>query len=229
MNYRPLLKLHTGIAIALFMFLFYAVIPAHAVQFESGIPIVGPGGARGADIPDLSTYISFLYTFVIGIVGIAGFVSLVVWGTVWVASGIVDKKAMALESIKNTFIGIGLALVAYIILNTISPRFTEISVPSLGKVESKQTTTSLYSGMLPDGSTCTKNDECLPGSSCEADGIDIETAVWTCTRSSAGAACTPFDGDPSGCALNTACKYCEMPGGALRCIKETVPYSKCTL
>lgn len=111
--------------------LFFAVVPvSHALVFESGIPGVGPEGAAGTTTPSLVKYINFLYIFVLGMVGIAAFVSLVIWGTVWVATGIIDKKAMALESIKNTFIGIGIALAAYIILNTINPAFTTLSLPT---------------------------------------------------------------------------------------------------
>lgn len=109
------------------MALFCIALSAHAVVFESGIPGVGAGGAAGAPLPSLPRYINFLYVFVLGMVGIAAFVSLVVWGTVWAATGVVDKKALALESIKNTFIGIGIALTAYIVLNTINPDFITFS------------------------------------------------------------------------------------------------------
>lgn len=214
------------------LLLITAVIPvAHAVQFESGIPNVGPGGARGADIPDLSTYISFLYTFVLGIVGIAGFVSLVVWGTVWVASGIIDKKAMALESIKNTFIGIGLALIAYVILNTISPQFTEIKVPSLEKKEARQTSAPTYSGLIADGSSCSVSSECLPGSACNL-FFDPGTGAFlggTCERISTADGCPSSDKDANACIQNSKCKYCTIPGGGTRCIPKTIGYSNCTL
>lgn len=141
-----------------------AVIPsAHAVVFESGIPGVGIEGAAGADLPSLAKYVSFLYIFVLGMVGIAAFVSLVVWGTVWTATGIVDKKAMALESIKNTFIGIGIALTAYIVLNTINPALVSISAQP-----PKSTDTTISSGVASNCGALTKKRTATDQIACQA-------------------------------------------------------------
>lgn len=138
--------------LCLALFSVAAIPSAHAVVFESGIPGVGMEGAAGADLPSLAKYVSFLYIFVLGMVGIAAFVSLVVWGTVWTATGIVDKKAMALESIKNTFIGIGIALTAYIVLNTINPALVSISAQP-----PESTNTTISSGATSGCGSLTKN------------------------------------------------------------------------
>lgn len=50
-------------------------------------------------------------------------------------SGIVDKKVAALDGIKNALYGIGIALTAFIILNTINPDLTVIKLPLIQKVE----------------------------------------------------------------------------------------------
>lgn len=130
----------------LFMFpvlavmLFFA-LSAHATLIESGLPGGGPdqeGLKPGTEkIVAPAEYIRYLYLFVMGFVGIAGVVTLVIWGTVWTASGVVDKKAMAMEGIKNTLYGIGLALSAYIFLYTINPDLTVIKTPTIEKVDTK--------------------------------------------------------------------------------------------
>lgn len=116
-------------------------------RLESGIPGVGPGGAGGQGVPNVPTYINYLYVFVLGFVGIAGFISLVIWGTVWVGSAVVDQKARALEGIKNTLIGIGIALTAFIMLYTINPDLTVIKTPETAIID----TTNKAKALLEKG------------------------------------------------------------------------------
>lgn len=92
-------------------------------QVTAGDPVTGP-----------VQYIKFLYLFVLSFVGVAGFVTLVIWGTVWVASSIIDQKTRALEGIKNALIGIALAFSAYLILAAINPDLTVIRLPQAGDV-----------------------------------------------------------------------------------------------
>ncbi len=105
------------------------------IILEAGIPS-GPSGdglsAGEYAAKDITPakYISYIYLFMIGLVGIAGFASLVFYGIVWIYSGISEKKSEALEGIKNTFIGILLALSAFIILNTINPRLVTLENPT---------------------------------------------------------------------------------------------------
>lgn len=143
------------------MLFFFAVAPAvQAVNFESGIPGVGEAGAAGKPLPTLTSYVSFLYVFVLGMVGIAAFISLVIWGTVWVATGIVDKKALALESIKNTFIGIGIALTAFIVLNTINPDLVELSLPTATPIEKSAVSAAANNCKKVSGHTPTDEVAC---------------------------------------------------------------------
>lgn len=122
--------------------LLFVVLPAPNVRaatayasttLESGIP-GNAATVKGQPIPsNPAQYIKYLYLFVMGFIGIAGFVTLVIWGTVWTASGVIDKKAAAMEGIKNTLMGIGIALTAYLLLSTINPDLTIISFPNLEK------------------------------------------------------------------------------------------------
>jgi len=113
---------------------------AQAVTIEAGIP--GSDLTPGYETTTLTPvkYISYIYIFMIGLVGIAGFASLVFYGIVWMYSGISEKKAEAMEGIKNTFIGILLALSAFIILNTINPNLVTLKDPSINLKFSTDTT-----------------------------------------------------------------------------------------
>lgn len=161
------------------MAVFLVATSAHAaVVLESGIPGVGAGGAQGATIPDLPTYINYLYIFVLGFVGIAGFISLVVWGTVWIASAVIDKKALALEKIKSTLTGIAIALTAFIMLYTINPDLTVIRVPTIGPITFPTTKTPVVKlGAI--GAPCSGNSDCF-SFNCKdavigsADGVTFE-------------------------------------------------------
>src|SRR3989344_2411160 len=210
--------LYAGIVAFVIAILLFST-QARAVVLESGIPGVGAGGAQGQILPDLPTYINYLYIFVLSFVGIAGFVSLVIWGTVWVGSAVVDQKTRALEGIKNTLTGIAIALTAFIMLYTINPDLTIIKVPTIGgpvvlppaqlKLIMQQRPRS-----VPDGLRCFSNNHCFVGSECS--GVGSSSGI--CFRSSASLSsgkpgepfCMKFDNnetmclggdgqDPSGC------------------------------
>lgn len=127
--------LPVSIVVVMAALLFSGVAAHAAVVLESGIPGVGEGGRQGAELPGLATYINYLYIFVLSFVGIAGFISIVIWGAVWVSSAVVDQKTRALEGIKNTLIGIGIALTAFIMLYTINPDLTVIKIPKIEEIK----------------------------------------------------------------------------------------------
>ena len=119
--------------IILLLALAVAGVAHAATTLEVGIPGV-EGAAAGDTVSSVPMYIKYLYYFVLGLVGIAGFSSLVFWGAVWAGSGIVDKKAQAIAGIKNTLTGIGIALTAFILLNTINPDLIVIKTPNVAGV-----------------------------------------------------------------------------------------------
>lgn len=224
---------------AAFFVFFFGIMPAHGVVFESGIPGI-EAAAPGKALPsDITTYIGFLYTFVLGIVGIAGFISLVIWGTVWVATGIIDKKQMALESIKNTFIGIGIALTAYIILNTINPDLITLKSPSLQTPEAAKTTSSQIlpsaaTASTPDGGQCASQEQCYPGSICgelQKNESGMVTTLGKCVRAATTSwegVCAQNDNSSTACDNNAGCKYCTMKDNSTRCLDKNNSYNNCT-
>jgi len=137
------------LAAVFLLYLFYLIPITHAAEtvLEVGIPGVA-GAEPGKTVPGMITYIRFLYTFVLGFVGIAGFASLVFWGAVWTGSGIIDKKRQAIDGIKNSLTGIAIALTAFIILNTINPDLTIIREPIIPGI----TLTGRKTAMITTGS-----------------------------------------------------------------------------
>ncbi len=139
----------------------------HAVVLESGIP--GGAGSKGlaADGTDFTggivEYIRYLYLFVLGFVAIAGFISLVWWGTVWTASGVIDKKAAAMEGIQNALKGIAIAFGAYILLATINPDLTVIRLKALKPVEINKSTTQQTVAQQIQQTIATQNSEQITG------------------------------------------------------------------
>ena len=179
--------------------LFFA-LSANATLIESGLPGGGPDstGLKPGNSKDIITpaqYVRYLYLFVMGFVGIAGLVTLVIWGTVWTASGVVDKKAAAMEGIKNTLYGIGIALSAYLLLFTINPDLTVIRTPSL-KVDTsiKPSTgpTGCISGVsatkcqwVNEAVSCTVisgTTEEAPGSWLEATKPNVSSITYKCCK-----------------------------------------------
>ena len=119
------------IIFALLLLILITAPYVHAVVLESGIPNTDLTPGKDIQGITIAQYINYIYIFVLGVVGIAVFASLVFWGVVWISSGIADKRGMALGKIKDAFTGLAIALGAYIILNTINPDL--LTLKDLGK------------------------------------------------------------------------------------------------
>lgn len=132
------MKIRYAIFIILSCMFFLFAAPSLAAVLEVGIP-GQEEAAPGADLPTLEQYMRYVYFFMLGTVGIAAFISLVWYGVMWIYSGIVEKKSEALEGIKNTFIGLGLAFGAYIILYTVNPDIVSLRAPTLSPIDATQT------------------------------------------------------------------------------------------
>lgn len=93
----------------------------------------------------LSGFLSSLYTWGVGIVGVLAFAQLVRGGIMYMVSGAVDTKNAAKGIITDAFIGLTLALTSYLILNFVNPQISQVQEVELEKVEMleyKETPTS---------------------------------------------------------------------------------------
>ncbi len=121
---------------------FFATKVFADVQVQLQIPIDVPGAQKGlmtvcstnADSSiicnGIANYISNIYTWLLGVVGIMAVASLMYAGFLWLtASGNSGQVKKAQEVIQNAIIGLALLLGSYLILYTINPELTKL--PSL--------------------------------------------------------------------------------------------------
>ena len=139
------------IILALLLLIIVAAPFTNAVVLESGIPNTDLTPGKGIQDITIAQYINYIYLFVLGVIGIAVFASLVFWGVVWISSGIADKRGMALGKIKDAFTGLAIALGAYIILNTINPDL--LTLKDIG-IKAATSTTSVTKGGYFWGDVC---------------------------------------------------------------------------
>ena len=116
------------IFLASLVFLLIPVIVAYAADYvllEPSLVDKNPG----ATSPGLTTYLGWLYNSFFALIAIASFV-LIVWGGFeYVTSSIPGLKANGLARINQALLGFGIALFAWLILETISAgTFTNINL-----------------------------------------------------------------------------------------------------
>lgn len=102
-------------------------IPVSGTHFTKGVTTTVPVGSNL-----LGLYISDLYHFSIGLAGILAVLMIAYGGVVWTFSGGESSKiSHAKEIIIGAVTGLVLALGSYLILNTINPKLTILSLDSL--------------------------------------------------------------------------------------------------
>ena len=92
-------------------------------------------GAKG-DV-DPSAYLVNLYNIGVGIAGVLAVVMLVIGGIEYISSAVIDTKAEAKKRIWAAIGGLLLALLSWLLLNTINPKFVTSSL-SLQQVTEKR-------------------------------------------------------------------------------------------
>jgi hypothetical protein len=105
-------------------------------DFEVGLPQQGVKGDIGAFIESqgLRGFVGAVVNFVIALIVIIGLISIIIGGYFYMtAGGNADRVGQAKVWMGSALLGIALALAAWLILNTISPQFTNVPKnPTLG-------------------------------------------------------------------------------------------------
>ncbi|MDO8504790.1 MAG: pilin, partial [Candidatus Liptonbacteria bacterium] len=172
-------------------FLFLPVFSASAApstMLDVNVALPGPY--------DLSTTgpvgaIGNIYYFAIGLGGLLAFIAITYAGIKWMLargnpSGISDAK----DQIVQALLGLVLLFGAYIILNTINPALTVLSIPGLTELAAPSSTANLlppapeyscFSGSA-GGDTCYEdsscNGECASGETCQPDSECTATVTF---------------------------------------------------
>ncbi len=93
-----------------------------------GIPFVEDSEVRTAG---LAAYVNSLYTAVIVIAAVLAVLRIVIAGVQYMLSDIVTTKAQAKKNIRNSLLGLILVVAAVLVLETINPQLTNLSVLNL--------------------------------------------------------------------------------------------------
>ena len=101
---------------------------------ESGNPIDVPATCYYTEsLPD---FVRKLYTFSIGLIAVAAVLMIMIAGLKWIfAAGDPGKITAAKGDVIAAIVAVLLSLSSYVILNTINPRLTNISLPGITKIE----------------------------------------------------------------------------------------------
>ncbi|MBI1961555.1 MAG: hypothetical protein HYS45_02545 [Parcubacteria group bacterium] len=102
---------------------------------EEGQPILDAQGRPIPAVCDLSDYIRGVYRLLIGLAALFAVVMIIIGGYQWIFSGgSSDKTGAAKKRIFGAAVGLMLALLSYIILNTITPRLVALRLPDVTPV-----------------------------------------------------------------------------------------------
>lgn len=105
---------------------------ARAASYQITTPFAG--FQRGA-APGIGEYISGLYVYALGVVGVVALGMIIFWGVVYTLSaGMVTKKQDAIDGITQAVYGVLLLLGAYLILYTINPALVTLGEPNVTKL-----------------------------------------------------------------------------------------------
>lgn len=166
-----------------------------------------------------ANFLSSIYTWGIGIVGILAFAQLVRGGITYMISGAIDKKAEAKTIITDALMGLGLALASVLILYIINPALTKISDVELTSVSVEKSKINIGgeggsespTGSAPTGSTtkCMTFEELQSyvdnDYTCGATGLECPSGQgsYNCLAPSTTPDCSIYNYDSPKCAGNS--------------------------
>ncbi len=102
------------------------------VELQVPLPFIGAGDGT---VKNISEYIQGVYRFLIGAGALFAVIMMIVAGYQWIFSGgSSDKVGAGKKRMFNAAIGLMLALVSYIVLNTITPRLVQTRLPQVDAV-----------------------------------------------------------------------------------------------
>ena len=120
-------------------------------------------------------YINSIFSILIGLAGVLAVVMIIYGGIQYMSTDAFSGKSEAKSTIQNAFLGLGLAIASYLILNTINPDLVniKINIPTQtipGKTTPPAGPTGSCAGCTPLGSLFTNGNACKkvnPGDVCQ--------------------------------------------------------------
>ncbi len=120
------------------------VATAQTITLEVGI-----GATKGLNDPYLANYIVKAYEFIVGSIGIVAAVMIMFNGFRWVtAGGNSEAITVAKGGVTNAIIGLLIALMSYVLLNTINPALVGYAELEQSTIEFREPVTTSTAAML---------------------------------------------------------------------------------
>ena len=116
--------------LTVFLFTFSFALKVNAIRLNIHYPTFGNININSDAGQDINQIIAWLYYFIVGISGFSAFFMFVWGGFEWSSSaGDPTKIAGAKDRITSAAIGVLIVLSAYLILQTINPELTTLTLP----------------------------------------------------------------------------------------------------
>ena len=101
---------------------------AFAAEYTLLEPLTSPSGESITSIPNLNAYLQFVFQFAIGITGVLAVIMIILGGITYLSTDAVSGKKDGKEMIANALRGLALAILSWLILNSINPTLLNINV-----------------------------------------------------------------------------------------------------
>lgn len=217
---KPMKKYLLLVIFLLLFFLPILVLAAEAVTPEKWINLAVPlPGATGGRVQNIGEYINLAYKLAISFLAIVCVLALLIGGIRYILSaGNASKAAEGMNFIKSSIIGLILGLASFLILNTINPQLTVLTVPGIENI-SKEFATIPTAGIQISGIQCpdgknTLGQICL----CKDSSLKVDINKYCCLKAdgksyeSKDVPCAPLD-----CSKITTCEdYRDQTEACLR-------------
>ena len=137
-----------------------------------------PGGTK-ENYSSLPAYLNLLFNILLSIGAMIAVVTLVLGGITYMVSEVVDKKSEAKKRMQAAIIGLLILLGCWLILYTINPNLTRLSVPGL---ENAPGAPASPGGASPSSDAAQPSQ--AQSSSCEKSGgtVQYTEAGWFCQK-----------------------------------------------
>lgn len=178
------------------------------VEFTPQVTIPGSSFQAGVTSPleastgPIARYISAIYNYGVGIVGILAAMMLMIGGIIWLtAAGSSSKIEQAKSFIGSSLTGMALVLTAYILLNTINPDLVNLRTTTVAQLEELKCCQLSGAAVMTYPKECEKNNGqvksldylvSLDNKTCEKGGCCITSEI---PASFIGAISTLFSSD----------------------------------
>lgn len=124
------LKLFLPFLAIFFVFIFRTgIIQAQQATYTLLQPLEVPGQGTVETTADLNSYLNLAVKVILGVAGVLAVIMIMIGGIQYLSTDAIGGKSEGREKISGALWGIAIALVSWIILNTINPDLLNVRIP----------------------------------------------------------------------------------------------------